>query len=56
MVDDQIWSNSRFKIALKVADCSDSNEMLHTLDAAEITQTGRAYLQVGKNEVYKKKC
>ena len=52
MVDDQIWSNSRFKIALKVADRSDSNEMLHTPDAAEITQTGRAYLQVGNNEVY----
>jgi len=51
-VDDQIWSNSRFKIALKVADRSDSNEMLHTPDAAEITQTGRAYLQVGNNEVY----
>ena len=29
-----------------------SNEMLHTPDAAEITQTGRAYLQVGNNEVY----
>ena len=26
--------------------------MLHTPDAAEITQTGRAYLQVGNNEVY----
>ena len=52
VVDDQIWSNSRFKIALKVADRSDSNEMLHTPDAAEITQAGRAYLQVGNNEVY----
>ena len=52
VVDDQIWSNSRFKIALKVADRSDSNEMLHTPDAAEITQIGRAYLQVGNNEVY----
>ena len=52
VVDDQIWSNSRYKIALKVADRSDSNEMLHTPDAAEITQTGRAYLQVGNNEVY----
>ena len=52
VVDDQIWSNSRFKIALKVADRGDSMEMLHTPDAAEITQTGRAYLQVGNNEVY----
>ena len=52
VVDDQIWSNSRFKLALKVADRSDSMEMLHTPDAAEITQAGRAYLQVGNNEVY----
>ncbi|MFI3886555.1 type VII secretion protein EssC [Streptococcus parauberis] len=52
VVDDQIWSNSRFKLALKVADRGDSMEMLHTPDAAEITQAGRAYLQVGNNEVY----
>ena len=52
VVDDQIWSNSRFKLALKVADRSDSMEMLHTGDAADITQVGRAYLQVGNNEIY----
>ena len=53
VVDDQIWSNSRFKLALKVADRGDSMEMLRTADAAEITRTGRAYLQVGK-DVYKR--
>ena len=52
VVDDQIWSNSRFKLALKVADRGDSMEMLRTADAAQITQTGRAYLQVSNNEVY----
>jgi S-DNA-T family DNA segregation ATPase FtsK/SpoIIIE len=52
VVDDQIWSNSKFKLALKVADESDSNEMLKTPDAARITQPGRAYLQVGNNEIY----
>ena len=52
VVNDQIWSNSRFKLALKVADRADSQEMLKTPDAAEITQAGRAYLQVGNNEVY----
>ena len=52
VVDEQIWSNSRFKLALKVADRSDSMEMLKTADAADITQVGRAYLQVGNNEVY----
>jgi S-DNA-T family DNA segregation ATPase FtsK/SpoIIIE len=52
VVDDQIWSNSRFKIALKVQNTSDSNEVLHTPDAASITQPGRCYLQVGNNEIY----
>lgn len=52
VVNDQIWSNSKFKLALKVADRADSMEMLKTPDAAEITQAGRAYLQVGNNEIY----
>jgi len=52
VVDDQIWSNSKFKLALKVANESDSNEVLKTPDAARITQPGRAYLQVGNNEIY----
>ena len=52
VVNDQIWSNSRFKIALKVQDISDSREILHTPDAATLTQVGRAYLQVGNNEIY----
>lgn len=52
VVDDQIWSNSRFKLALKVADASDSQEIIKTPDAATITQPGRAYLQVGNNEIY----
>ncbi len=52
VVDDQIWSNSKFKLALKVQNESDSNEVLKTKDAAEITQPGRAYLQVGNNEIY----
>lgn len=52
VVDDQIWSNSKFKLALKVQNESDSKEVLKTPDAARITQPGRAYLQVGNNEVY----
>ncbi|WP_042221347.1 type VII secretion protein EssC [Oceanobacillus manasiensis] len=52
VVDDQIWSNSKFKLALKVQNASDSNEVLKTSDAAEITLPGRAYLQVGNNEIY----
>lgn len=52
VVDDQIWSNSKFKLALKVQNESDSKEILKTADAANIVQTGRAYLQVGNNEIY----
>ncbi|WEV56420.1 hypothetical protein [Ligilactobacillus acidipiscis] len=52
VVDDQIWSNSHFKLALKVSDPTDSNEIIKTPDAATITQPGRAYLQVGNNEIY----
>lgn len=52
VVDDQIWTNSKFKLALKVQDEADSKEILKTPDAASITQAGRAYLQVGNNEIY----
>lgn len=52
VVDDQIWSNSKFKLALKVQNASDSNEILKTPDAADITLPGRSYLQVGNNEIY----
>lgn len=52
VVDDQIWSNSKFRICLKVQNTSDSNEMLKTPDAAAITKTGRGFLQVGNNEIY----
>ncbi|MGC3746355.1 hypothetical protein, partial [Enterococcus faecalis] len=47
-----IWSYSRYKEALKVADGIDSNEIIKTPDAARITQPARAYLQVGNNEIY----
>jgi S-DNA-T family DNA segregation ATPase FtsK/SpoIIIE len=52
VVDDQIRSNSRFKIALRVQDKSDSNDILGNGDAAELKQVGRGYLQVGNNEMY----
>lgn len=51
-VDENIWSNSRFRICLRVQDSKDSMYMLHKSDAAYLTQTGRAYLQVGNNEIY----
>lgn len=51
-VDDDIWSNSKFRLCLRVQDRQDSNDMLHKPDAAYITQAGRCYLQVGNDEVY----
>ncbi|WP_409291183.1 type VII secretion protein EssC [Peribacillus sp. SCS-37] len=52
IIDNQIWSNARFRIALKVQDENDSKEIIKNGDAAGITETGRGYLQVGNNEVY----
>ncbi len=51
-VDDNIWSNSKFRMCLRVQDRQDSNDMLHKPDAAYITQAGRCYLQVGNDEIY----
>lgn len=51
-VSDQIWSNSRFKLCLKVQSKEDSNEVLKSPLAAEIKEPGRAYLQVGNNEIF----
>ena len=52
VVNDQIWSNSKFKVCLKVQDRSDSNEMLKRPEAAEIQNAGRFYLQVGYDELF----
>ncbi|MCL2812732.1 MAG: type VII secretion protein EssC, partial [Clostridia bacterium] len=52
VVDDQIWSNSKFKLCLKVQTKEDSQEVLKTPLAAEIREPGRAYLQVGNNELF----
>ena len=51
-VDDNIWSNSKFRICLRVQDRQDSMDMLHRPDAAYITQAGRSYLQVGNDELF----
>lgn len=52
VVDDQIWSNSKFRVCLKVQDKSDSNDMLKRPDAAMLKDVGRFYLQVGYNEFF----
>lgn len=53
VVNDQIWSNSKFRISLKVQERADSMDMIKRPDAAELTVTGRYYLQVGYNEIFK---
>lgn len=52
VVDDKMNANTRFRWCLKVASSADSKEMLHHADAAKITVPGRAYVQVGEDEVY----
>ena len=51
-VDDNIWSNSKIRLCLRVQDRQDSTDMLHKPDAAYITQAGRGYLQVGNDALY----
>jgi S-DNA-T family DNA segregation ATPase FtsK/SpoIIIE len=52
IVNDQIWSNSRFKICLKVQTVEDSMEVLRKDNASKIRETGRFYLQVGNDELF----
>lgn len=52
VVNEQIWGNARFRICLRVERPEDSQEVLKRPDAASITQPGRAYFQVGNNEVF----
>lgn len=51
-VNEQIWSNSKFKLCLKVQDASDSKEVLKSPLAAKIKDPGRAYLKVGNDEIF----
>ena len=44
VVDEQIWSNTRFKICLKVQEKQDSVEMIHAPDASWIRKPGEFYL------------
>ena len=49
VIDEEIWSNSHFKIALKVHSEKDSNDIIKTKDAAYLTSPGEFYLQVDDN-------
>ncbi len=52
VVDGQIWSNARLKISLKVADATDSREMIRRDDAAKLTRPGEFLLLVGYDESF----
>lgn len=52
VVDDQIWSNARFRVCLKVQEKADSMDMIKREEGALLKQSGRFYLQVGYNEVF----
>ncbi len=52
VVDEQIWGNARFRLCLRVERPEDSREVLKRPDAASITLPGRAYLQVGNDELF----
>ena len=51
-VSDEIAANTRFRVCLRVASKSDSNEMLHRPEAAYIKGMGRCYVQVGNDEIF----
>lgn len=52
IVDDQMRSNSKFAICLKVQDKSDSSDVIERPDAAYIKQSGRFYIKVGNDDYF----
>lgn len=52
VVNEQIRSNTKFRICLKVQDKADSMDMLKRPEAAALKDTGRFYLQVGYDEYF----
>ena len=52
IVNDQIRSNSKFGICLKVQDREDSMDVIKSPEAAELKKAGQFYMQVGNNEYF----
>ena len=50
VVNDQIRSNSKFAVCLKVQSPSDSKDMIDIPDAAKLTGAGQFYLKVGSDD------
>lgn len=52
IVNDQIRSNSKFAVCLKVQDRDDSNDVIKRPDAASLKGSGQFYLQVGADDYF----
>ena len=52
IVNDQIRSNSKFGICLKVQDKSDSKDIIKKPDAANLKRAGQFYINVGNDEYF----
>lgn len=52
VVTDKMYANANFRWCCRVASSGDSKEMLHHTDAAKIKNAGRAYVQVGEDDIY----
>lgn len=52
IVNDQIRSNSKFAVCLKVQDKMDSNDVIKKPLAADLKNAGQFYLQVGNDEYF----
>lgn len=50
VVDDQIWSNSKYRICLKVNSAADSREVLSHAEASKIRRPGQFYIQESEGE------
>lgn len=47
VVDEQIWSNTNWRVCLRVQDARDSQDVIKCPDAAALPGVGRFYIQVG---------
>ena len=52
IVNDQIRSNSKFAVCLKVQDKADSNDVISKPDAASLKKAGQFYMKVGNDEYF----
>ena len=52
VVTDKMYGNSQFRWCCRVASTGDSKEMIKRVDAAKITNAGRACVLIGEDDIY----